>query len=186
MVRWCGCEPFSFPLYLSIAYKCSNTNLEIIILKFKAIKTISHEIFIELLYVWPWVLQKGDETPRDTERRNSHIICGESEGYPHYIFSPHFNGECQNPYQHGQQGITCWVSNRDKCLMQIQPARVSAEGVCISLAFRAEKAAGVSRNAQTRKTGDHILSACAKYESNHLENACSCLGGYTRQPQVLI
>lgn len=69
--------------------------------------------------------------------------------------------------------------------MQIQLASVLATGLATLLAQSYESCPGLEGKAVGWKCSDLknrwscILLACAKYASNHLQNACSCLVGYS-------
>lgn len=78
---------------------------------------------------------------------------------------------CHRASQQGLQGLTCSASSRHKCPMRRKPERAA---ICGPAATRVALVA--QERAQTHKTGDNILSVCAKHESKHLENALQLLG----------
>lgn len=155
-----------------MAYQCSNTNLENIILKGKAVKT-SCEIVIELLYVWPWVLQEGDGPPRDTTEGTHVSFEGRGRVLPIGHLPHTLTGNVKTHTSMGGRkppaesaaeiSVSCGL-NLHVC-QQKAPAYRWPAVMRVALVGQ-ERQLGVGGNAQTRNTGDPILSA--KYEANHL------------------
>lgn len=85
---------------------------------------------------------------------------------------------CHRTSQQGLQGLMCSASSRHKCPMWRKPEHAAIRGPAatrVALVAQ-ERQLGVGERAQTHKTGDNILSVCAKHESKHLENALQLLG----------